>query len=170
MARRLSYSARFEFPAEKLHQAQMERQYWQDLVDGFRMLTPVSEIDEFTVGDDGMRVVLKQAIPREMMPQLAQTVVRGDMMITRVETLGSYSAESTPGTYTASIPAGPGSLKGEQVLFDTATGCTLRKTTEVKVFIPFINGKLEQMMLINLVDLFRAEAEYAQSWVAKNLV
>lgn len=34
---------------------------------------------------------------------------------------------------------------------------------------PFVNGKLEQMILINLVDLFRAEAEYAKDWINKNL-
>ncbi|GAA3969932.1 DUF2505 domain-containing protein [Gordonia caeni] len=170
MARRLSYSARFDFSAEKLHEAQMERQYWQDLADGFRMLTPISELDEFSSGPDGMRVVLKQAITRDMLPPVAQTVMMKDMMITRVETLGSYHPEETPGTYTASIPAGPGSLTGEQVLFPTETGCTLRKTTEVKVYIPFVNAKLEQLMLINLVDLFRAEAEYSQFWVGKHLV
>ena len=170
MARRLSYSARFKFPAEKFYQAQMERQYWQDLVDGFRMLTPVSELDEFTAGPNGMRVVLKQAIPRDMLPPVAQTVMRKDMMITRVETLGAFDTAATEGTYTASIPAGPGSLNGEQILTDSETGSTLRKTTEVKVFIPFINAKLEQLMLLNLVDLFRAEAEYSQHWVGKHLL
>lgn len=169
MARRLSYSARYDFPAEKLYAAQLERRYWQELADGFSMLTPVSELEEFTAGPDGMRVVLKQAITREMLPPIAQTVMRKDLMITRVETLGPFSAQDTPGTYGASIPAGPGSLTGTQSLFDTESGCTMRKTTEVKVFIPFINGKLEQLMLINLVDLFRAEAEYSQSWVGKNL-
>lgn len=171
MARRLSYSARFTFPAEKLYEAQNERAYWQDLADGFKMLTPVSELEEFsTDGDGGMRVVLKQAITRDMLPSLAQTVMRGDLIITRVETLAKYHPQRTTGTYTASIPAGPGSLKGEQSLFDTETGCTLRKTTEVRVFIPFVNGKLEQLMLVNLVDLFRAEAEYSQFWVGKHLL
>ncbi|MFT3661044.1 MAG: DUF2505 domain-containing protein [Gordonia sp. (in: high G+C Gram-positive bacteria)] len=169
MARRLSYSARFDFPAEKLYEAQMDRRYWQDLVDGFRMLTPISEIEDFSSGDDGMRVVLKQALTREMLPPIAQTVMKRDMVITRVETLSTWHPESTEGTYAASIPAGPGSLKGQQLLIPTDTGCTLRKTTEVRVFIPFINGKLEQLMLVNLVDLFRAEAEYSKSWVDKNL-
>jgi hypothetical protein len=75
----------------------------------------------------------------------------------------------TKGDYTASIPAGPGSLKGWQELFPTDTGCTLRKTSEVKVFVPFVAGKLEQLMLVNLVDLFRAEAAYAKDWIVKNL-
>ncbi|GAC56933.1 hypothetical protein GOHSU_14_01000 [Gordonia hirsuta DSM 44140 = NBRC 16056] len=169
MARRLSYSARYDFAPELLYRAQTERCYWQELADGFRMLTPVSELAEFSSGPEGMRVVLTQAIPRNMLPPLAQTVLAKDMMITRTETLGAWDPEQTRGDYSASVPAGPGSLTGRQVLVRTESGCTMRKTTEVKVYIPFINAKLEQLMLLNLVDLFRAEAEYSKSWVDKNL-
>ena len=169
MARRLSYSARYLFSPEKLYRAQSDRKYWDDLTAGFKILTPISHVDEFSTGDDGMRVVLKQAITKEMLPPIAQTVIGKDMMITRVETLGVFDPDGTTGTYTASIPAGPGSLKGEQLLTASDTGCTLRKTTEVKVYIPFINGKLEQLMLVNLVDLFRAEAEFTRDWVEKNV-
>ena len=92
-----------------------------------------------------------------------------DMVITREESFGPFDPDNTKGDYNASIPAGPGSLNGWQELFPTETGCAIRKTTEVKVYIPFVNGKLEQLMLVNLVDLFRAEAEYAADWITKNL-
>lgn len=168
MARRLSYSARYGFPAEQLYAAHQSERYWQELADGFRMLTPISELEDFSAGPDGMRAVLKQAITRDMLPPLAQTVMRRDLVITRVETFGAFSPEETAGTYSASIPAGPGSLTGTQKLFATDSGCTVRKTTEVKVFVPLVNAKLEQLILTHLVDLFRAEAEYAQFWVGKN--
>lgn len=169
MARRLSYSARFPFAPEKLYEAQSQEQYWQDLADGFQILTPISELEEFTSGPDGMRVVLRQAITRDMLPPLAKSVMAKDLIITRTESLGAWQPDETPGTYSASIPAGPGSLTGQQELVRTDTGCTLRKTTVVKVYIPFVNGKLEQLILLNLVDLFRAEAEYSKSWVDKHL-
>lgn len=90
------------------------------------------------------------------------------MIITREEFYGAWDGESSIGDYKASIPAGPGSLKGEASLFNTETGCTMRYTTVVKVFVPFVGTKLEQLILINLVDLFRAEAEYLKYWVDKN--
>lgn len=169
MARRLSYSARYKFPAELLYQAQLDRRYWDELTEGFTMLTPISHVESFESGPDGMRVELKQALTRDMLPPIAQTVMLKDMMITRVESFSAFDPNATRGEYSASIPAGPGSLNGWQELFPTETGCTIRKTTEVKVFIPFVNAKLEQLMLINLVDLFRAEAEFASFWVGKNL-
>ena len=171
MARRLSYSARYPQPAEKLYQAQMERQYWEDMMAGFQMLSPHCEGAEFTSDPSvGMRVTLKQTLGRDQLPPIAQTVMMKDMIITREESFGVFHPEDvTAGEYNASIPAGPGSLTGVQELFATDSGCTIRKTTEVKVYVPFVNHKLEQLMLVNLVDLFRAEAEYAKDWIDKNL-
>lgn len=169
MARRLSYSARYHHPAEKVYQALSMREFWDAQMDEFRKLTPQSEIETYTVGAEGVDVVLKQVLPRTELPPIAQTVMAKDMVITRKESMGPFDPEKTQGTYTASIPAGPGSLTGWQELFPTETGCTIRRTTEVKVFIPFINGKLEQMMLVNLVDLFRGEAEFTSGWIDANL-
>lgn len=147
----------------------MTRQYWEEMMAGFQMISPHCEVEDFRADDTGMKVVLKQHIGRNQLPAIAQTVLMKDMVITREETFGVFDPDHTKGDYTASIPAGPGSLNGWQELFPTETGCTVRKTSEVKVFIPFINGKLEQLMLVNLVDLFRAEAEYAKDWIDKNL-
>ncbi|OPX16925.1 DUF2505 domain-containing protein [Gordonia sp. i37] len=169
MARRLSYSARYAHPVEKLYEAQSTRQYWDDMMAGFQMISPHCEVEDFRSDETGLKVVLKQHIGRDQLPPIAQTVLMKDMVITREESFGPFDPDNTKGNYTASIPAGPGNLQGWQELFPTETGCTIRKTTEVKVFIPFINGKLEQLMLVNLVDLFRAEAEYSKDWIDKNL-
>ncbi|RPA65557.1 DUF2505 domain-containing protein [Gordonia oryzae] len=169
MARRLSYSARYAHPVEKLYEAQSTRQYWDDMMAGFQMISPHCEVEDFRSDDTGLKVVLKQHIGRDQLPPIAQTVLMKDMVITREESFGPFDPDNTKGNYTASIPAGPGNLQGWQELFPTETGCTIRKTTEVKVFIPFVNGKLEQLMLVNLVDLFRAEAEYSKDWIDKNL-
>lgn len=169
MARRLSYSARYAHPVEKLYEAQSTRQYWDDMMAGFQMISPHCEVEDFRSDETGLKVVLKQHIGRDQLPPIAQTVLMKDMVITREESFGPFDPDNTKGNYIASIPAGPGNLQGWQELFPTETGCTIRKTTEVKVFIPFVNGKLEQLMLVNLVDLFRAEAEYAKDWIDKNL-
>ncbi len=169
MARRLSYSARYAHPVEKLYEAQSTRQYWDDMMAGFQMISPHCEVEDFRSDETGLKVVLKQHIGRDQLPPIAQTVLMKDMVITREESFGPFDPDNTKGNYTASIPAGPCNLQGWQELFPTETGCTIRKTTEVKVFIPFVNGKLEQLMLVNLVDLFRAEAEYSKDWIDKNL-
>lgn len=168
MARRLSYSARHDHPAETVYQALATRQFWDDMMVEFRKLTPRSDVESFVAGDDGIDVVLVQTIPKGDLPALAASVIKKDLVITRTEKLGPFHAEKTEGTYTAAIPAGPGNLTGVQELFPTETGATLRRNSEVKVFIPFVNGKLEQLVLVHLVDLFRGEAEFTADWIAAN--
>ncbi len=34
--------------------------------------------------------------------------------------------------------------------------------------LPFIGGKLEQLMLVNLIDLWRGEGEVTADWLEKN--
>ena len=52
---------------------------------------------------------------------------------------------------------------------DSALGRILEESGALvlDVFVPFIGHKLEQLILINLVDLFRAECEYAKYWIDK---
>ncbi|MBT0566929.1 DUF2505 domain-containing protein [Williamsia sp. CHRR-6] len=165
MARRLSYSARHEVAPETVYSALKERQFWEDQMTEFRKLTPRSDIESFTVDDNGIDVVLIQTIPKTDLPAIAAAVIKKDLVITRKEFLGPFDATKTEGTYSAAIPAGPGNLTGVQELLPTETGCTLRRTSEVKVFIPFVNGKLEQLVLVHLVDLFRGEAEFTGDWI-----
>ncbi|MBF6172925.1 DUF2505 domain-containing protein [Nocardia blacklockiae] len=164
MARRLDYSARYPLHTTKeVYEALSDRAYWDARMEEMRKYSP-NEVTELSAGDSGIEVEIQHILPREMLPEIAQTVMRKDMTITRKETYGPFGPEVT-GEYVASIPAGPGSLNGTMHLFPTDTGCTLRTSSTAKVFIPMLGPKLEQMMLINLVDLLRAEAEFTAQWL-----
>ncbi|MEG8180625.1 DUF2505 domain-containing protein [Nocardia terpenica] len=164
MARRLDYSARYPLHTTKeVYAALSSRDYWDARMAEMRKYSP-NEVVELDAGDGGVRVVLEHLLPRHMLPELAQTVMRKDMPITRTEIYGPFGPE-VEGEFTAAIPSGPGTLSGTMRLFPTDTGCTLRTSSTAKVFIPFLGPKLEQLMLINLVDLFRAEAEFTTQWL-----
>ncbi|RVW01604.1 DUF2505 domain-containing protein [Rhodococcus spongiicola] len=165
MARRMDYSARFEHPAEKVYAALSNRDYWEARVEEMRKYSD-NHIGSLEVTDDGIDLVLHHVLPRKDLPEIAQTVMKKDLIITRRETYTKFG-EPVTGTYEASVPAGPGSLTGTMELFSTDTGCTLRTSSEAKVFIPFVGGKLEQLMLTSLVDLFQSEAEVTAAWLAE---
>ncbi|MEV0028480.1 DUF2505 domain-containing protein [Nocardia sp. NPDC050793] len=166
MARRLDYSARYPLHTTKeLYEALSTREYWEARVAEMRKYTPANEVSSLDVTDAGIEVVLQHTLPREMLPEIAQTVMRKDMLITRKESWGPYNGEETVGKFSASIPAGPGSLGGTIKLFPTETGCTMRFSSEAKVFIPMVGPRLEQLMLVNLVDLFRGETEETVRWL-----
>jgi len=165
MARRIDYSARFEHPAERVYAALGDADYWEARMEEMRKYSE-NHVESLDVTADGIDLVLHHVLPRKDLPDIAQTVLKKDLVITRKERYTPFG-EPVTGTYEASIPGGPGSLTGTMELFGTDTGCTLRTTSEAKVFIPFVGGKLEQLMLVNLVDLFRTEAEVTASWLAQ---
>ena len=164
MARRLDYSARYPLHTTKeVYAALADRDYWDARMAEMRKYSP-NELVSLTTGDGGIEVEIRHVLPRDMLPDLAQSVMRRDMIIARTETYDPFGPEVT-GTYEAAIASGPGSLGGTMHLFATDTGATLRTSSTAKVFIPILGPKLEQLMLINLVDLFRAEAEFTTRWL-----
>ncbi|GAA5049009.1 DUF2505 domain-containing protein [Nocardia callitridis] len=170
MARRLDYSARYPLHSTKeLYAALSNRDYWHARMAEMQKYAPGNEVAQFEADDSGISVELHHILTREMLPEIAQAVMRKDMVITRKESYEPFDAEETEGKYSASIPAGPGSLGGTIRLFPTDTGCTLRYSSVAKVFIPMVGPRLEQLMLVNLVDLFRAEAEFTVQWLDENL-
>ncbi|MFI6867984.1 DUF2505 domain-containing protein [Nocardia sp. NPDC050406] len=164
MARRLDYSARYQLhTTEEVYAALSNREYWDARIEEMRKYSD-NDVVSLDAGDQGIAVTLRHVLPRDMLPDLAQTMIRKDMVITRTETYGPYEPE-VRGTYTAEIPNGPGTLGGTMHLFPTEIGCTLRTSSRAQVTIPFFGTKLEQLLLVNLVDLFRAEAEMTQRWL-----
>jgi hypothetical protein len=164
MDRRLSYSARFPtFTSKDVYRALGDRTYWDALIEEMRTYSP-GEVRSFHADGEGIEVALRHVLPREQLPEMAQTFQRGDMTIERVERFGPYAPE-THGSYTATLPAAPGDLGGAMRLFETDTGSTLRITSTAKVNILFMGARLEQMILVNLIDLFRIEAAFTNAWL-----
>ncbi|MGV8873581.1 MAG: DUF2505 domain-containing protein [Rhodococcus sp. (in: high G+C Gram-positive bacteria)] len=166
MARRMNYSARFTHSTLQVYAALSSRDHWDARIEEMRKYSE-NELKSFEVSDAGIDIVMHHVIPRTELPDIAQTVMKKDMVITRNVHFDAYE-EVTAGHYDASIPAGPGSLKGITSLFPTNGGSTLRTSSEAKVFLPFIGGKLEQLMLVNLIDLWRGEGEVTADWLEKN--
>ncbi|GAA4486861.1 DUF2505 domain-containing protein [Rhodococcus olei] len=163
MARRIDYSARYTHSTERVYAALSDRDYWEARMDELRKFSD-NDVEHFEVTETGIDLVFHHVIPRSSLPDVAQTVMTKDMIITRREHYGAFG-EPVTGTYEATIPAGPGSLTGTMSLFRTDTGSTLRTSSEAKVSIPFVGGKLEQMMLLNVVDLLRTEARVTADWL-----
>lgn len=173
MPRRIEYTARLAASAERTYAALTDRAYWDGLMTRLREFTPVSTVESFESGADGIALVMTQVIAREMMPQIAQTVLQSDMVITRHARFGPFvDGGSTPGSFSATIPAAPGHLHGEVELYDedgagdgAGAGSVLRYTPEIQVTIPFVGGKLEDIILDNLVNLFGIERDFTAQWL-----
>ncbi|WP_182357941.1 DUF2505 domain-containing protein [Tomitella gaofuii] len=166
MPRRIEYSARLSGNAARTYAALADKAYWDGLMDRLREFTPVSVVESFESGDDGIRVEMTQVIAREMMPAVAQTVLQTDLVITRRAAFGPFAPGGvTTGSFSATIPTAPGSLGGDVTLTDDDAGSVLHYTPEAKVNIPFVGGKLEDVILENLENLFGIEEGFTNHWL-----
>jgi hypothetical protein len=169
MSRRLDYTVKFDAPAEKIYQDFTSRRYWETLMHAYRSVTPRSEITRFHCGDDGTSIAFTQTLPRAYLPPIARTVMPVDMIITREQRFEPYDRRRNraSGSYAASIPAGPGHFGGRYLLTGTDIGSQLRLASVCKVHIPFIGGRLEDLILSNITLLFEAEAAFTADWICQ---
>lgn len=167
MARSINFSARLNSTPAELFALFATEEYWQELMKIYHEYTPLSEITKFAVADNTIQLEFKQLIPRSDLPPAAQSVIRSDMHVKRVQTYSLDSPERVSGEFSGSIPAGPGSLKGTEVIVpDSIAGRSIwKRVPTAKVFVPFVGGKLEQIMLVNMVRLFKEEEKFLQNWL-----
>lgn len=166
----MDYKISFDAPAEKIYQDFTSRGYWETLMDAYRFLTPQSEITTFTSTGSGTDIVFKQNLPKMYLPAIARTVMPADLIITREQHFEPYDHINgrAEGSYRASIPHGPGHFGGRYFLTETATGSQLRLASVCKVYIPFIGGPLEDLILHHIKELFDAEEAFTADWISKH--
>ena len=166
----MDYTVAFDAPAEKIYQDFACREYWQTLMDSYRFITPESEITHFRSDERGIDVVFQQNLPRMYLPPVARTVMPVDMIITRQQHFDpyDYTKNRAKGTYGASIPHAPGRFGGEYVLTETDGGSQLRLQSVCRVYIPFIGGALEDLILHHIKELFDAEEAFTADWISKH--
>jgi hypothetical protein len=166
----MDYTLEFGAPAEKIYQDFTSRDYWQTLMDAYRFLTPQSEITTFSSTERGTDLVFIQNLPRMYLPPIARTVVPVDMVITRKQHFDPFdhAKSRAKGTYSASIPHGPGSFGGQYFLTETDTGSRMRLASVCRVYIPFVGGVLEDLILHHIKLLFDAEEAFTADWISKH--
>jgi uncharacterized protein DUF2505 len=166
----MDYTIEFDAPAEKIYQDFTSREYWQTLMDSYRFLTPQSQIRSFKSTERGTDIVFVQNLPRMYLPPIARTVVPVDMIITRKQHFDAYDhyKNRAKGTYSASIPHGPGSFGGHYFLTETDAGSKLRLASVCEVHIPLVGGALEDLILHHIKQLFDAEEAFTADWISKH--
>jgi hypothetical protein len=172
MSRRMDYTVSFDAPPEKIYQDFTSRDYWQTLMEAYRRVSPQSEssVTSFSSDESGTDIVFNHVMPRSELPPIARTVMPVDMVITRTQHFDPYDHANNraTGTYSASVPHGPGRFGGKYVLTETDSGSRLHLASVCKVYIPFVGGALEDLILNNIHHLFDAEEAFTADWIAQH--
>ena len=113
--------------------------------------------------DDGsMTVDLDRTYGTALVPSFAQKFVGATIdLVQREEWISPTAA-----TFEVTIPGKPGEMNGTARLVQSGADAVETVTMEVKVGIPLVGGKLEDLIAGLLDDAFRAENKVGLKWLA----
>ncbi len=126
-----------------------------------------AELLEYVPAEDGVRYKLRQGISSDKLPSAVRTLHRGDLVVEREQKWRAAGAGYT-GTATASVQGVPGEISARTSLTGEGGQTTLVNSGEVKVRIPIVGGKLENVIAEQVTKLLEREAEFVAKWLAEH--
>lgn len=110
---------------------------------------------------DGMRVRLEEAHATHRIPSFAQRLVGDEIRFVQEETWSSPAAADIRVT----IPGKPGDMSGTATLTQEGDDAVERIELDVKVSIPLVGGKVEDLVAGFVGRAFEAEHEVGLRWL-----
>ncbi|GAA0505487.1 hypothetical protein GCM10011581_32490 [Saccharopolyspora subtropica] len=170
MARRIEHRSTSEWPAARVYEALIDIDYLTDRLAGLG--GDNAALVQHVATDDGTRFQLHHGVPADSLPALARTVVGGDLQIDRSESWRQAEDGSFAGEIAAEIAGAPCTITGSMWLRDISerTGPAVSEfvvSGNVRVNVPFVGGKLEDLVVDQVQKLLAAEEQFTTEWLAR---
>lgn len=169
MARRIEHRSTSEWPASQVHAALIDLDYLRERLaelGGTR-----NELVEHAVDGDAVRFEVRQGVRTDSLPPVARTVVgAGDLVIDRSESWRREQDGHYTGEIAAEVAGVPCTVAGSMWLRDLTTGTDASEFLvegEVRVNVPFVGGKLEDLVADQVQKLLAAEERFTTEWLAR---
>jgi Protein of unknown function (DUF2505) len=115
-----------------------------------------------SMNGDGMDVQLEQAHGTDRIPGFARKLVGHEIRFVQQETWASQSSADIH----VAIPGKPGDMTGTESLTQSGDDVVQRIDLQVKVSMPFVGGKVEDLIAGFVVKAFEAENKVGVKWLA----
>jgi uncharacterized protein DUF2505 len=165
MPRPIDHRSSYPYPAERVYAALADPEYLRARL--ARMGGKGAELLAHSADGDLVRYRLRQGVDRELLPPFVQTLISGDLMIERGETLRPDPAGGYRGDVDVRVPGTPVAAAGAMALVDTAEGSDFLVRAQVTVNVPFLGGKIESTIAENVRTLLVAESGFTRDWLAQ---
>jgi hypothetical protein len=167
MARRIEHRTSAPWDADRVHAALVDPAFLRD-----RLATiggTNAELVEHQVDDGEVRYRLRHGIPAEEVPTPVRPLLGGSLRLERIETWRADGPGRYEGTMRLDTAGLPGQLAGVTRLVDRpAGGSELSVDGEVKVSVPLVGGKIEELVAAQVTKLLAKETDFALKWIAEH--
>lgn len=118
---------------------------------------------DITPSGDGMRVRLEEAHATDRIPSFAQRLVGQEIRFVQEETWTSHTAADLHVT----IPGKPGDMTGSMSLRQAGDDVVQQIDLAVKVSIPLVGGKVEDLVAGFVGKAYDAEGKVGEDWLRR---
>jgi hypothetical protein len=171
MARRIEHRSTSERPAAEVYRTLIDPAFLKarlaELGGSSAML-----VNHAKTGEDAAQFQLRHGVSADSLPALARSVVGGDLTIDRSESWRREEDDHYTGEIAAEIPGAPCSITGSMWLRDLADphGAAVSELVisgGVKVNLPFLGGKMEDLVVDQIEKLLADEDRFITEWLAR---
>jgi hypothetical protein len=163
MARRIEHRATTRWTADQVHAALVDPTYLRDRLSTLGGTN--ASLLEHQVDGEKVSLRLRHGVPATELPSAVRAFLKGDLVIERTEEWDRNGDGGWLGRVQAGIPGVPGHIRGAMRLSDNGDGSTMEMRGEVAVNIPFVGGKVEEVVSGQIVKLLTREFEHTQQWL-----
>ncbi|GAA4853208.1 DUF2505 domain-containing protein [Saccharopolyspora rosea] len=171
MARRIEHRSTSEWAAAQVYAALVDVDFLIDRLNELGGASSALVSHEET--DDGVRFQVRHGVPSDELPAVARTVVGSDLTIDRSESWRQAEEGHYSGEVAAEISGAPCSITGSMWLRDlgdpdTSAVSEFVVSGAVRVSLPFLGGKLEDIVADQVQKLLVAEEHFMTEWLARH--
>lgn len=164
MSRRIDHRSSSERPADDVAAVMLDEEYLRARL--AQMGGPGAALLEHHADAAGGRYRIRQGVDAALLPPVVSTLVSGNLVIERTESLRRLGAGQWGGDVRVAIPGTPASAAGSLDLRDAGTGSELIITADVRVDVPFLGGRIEGFVAEQVQLLLAAETAFTMRWLA----
>lgn len=166
MASRSENTVTINQPAEKVHAAMTNADYWAYIAE--HLSPEPGEVNEFEKTEGGAKATLFEVLPLDILPEAVRAMISQALKVKRIVTVGPLADNASHITYEADVKGTPVDFSGEINLTGDDTSTTLTYSNEVSVNIPFMGPAIEPKVGEALGDLFNNEGQLTNTWITEN--
>ena len=162
MTRRLEHDLTYDAPLAEVAAMLADPEFRAEVCDHLGMLRKTVTVTG-DAADGTLEVVLDQVQAADGVPSFAQKFVGDEIQIVQTERWTSPAE----GHIQVAIPGKPGDMSGTARLQESGGTTTETVTLDVKVAIPLVGGKIEELISDLLLKALRAENKVGRNYLSR---
>ncbi len=166
MPRQIDYRSSSQYAADDVAAVMLDREYLEARL--VQLGGPGAAVKEHAADEAGGRYRIRHGVDQAALPSIVSSLVTGNLIIDRTETLRREAPGRWAGEVDVRIPGTPATAAGSLRLEDTGSGSVLIVRADVTVKIPFLGGKIESVIAEQVQELLVAETAFTLEWLARD--